>query len=64
MSNRRKLKPPPGGFRYETFARTVLESDLPEHVKEDLLVRAAFADRKGRIVLPPVDTSADREYRD
>lgn len=64
MSNKRKLKPPPSGFRYETFARTVLESDFPEHVKEDLLVRAAFADRKGRIVLPPVDTSADHELRD
>ena len=49
MSNRRRLKPPPAGFNYKTFARTVMESDLPDHVKKDLLIRAAYADRKGNI---------------
>lgn len=49
MSNTRKLKPPPGGFDYKKFAEAVLDSDLPDDVKEQLLLQAAFADKKGRI---------------
>jgi hypothetical protein len=49
MSNKRKLKPPPSGFSYAAFAKTVLESDLPDETKEQLLLRAAYADKKGNI---------------
>ena len=60
MSNRRRLRPPPTGYSYEKFAKRILESDLPDETKEQILIQAAFADRKGRIrddvqspVVPP-----------
>lgn len=49
MSNKRKLKPPPSGFDYRKFIRVIQESDLDEETKRQVLVRAAYADRKGRI---------------
>ena len=59
MSNKRKLRPPPTGYSYEKFIRMIMEVDLPEETKEQILLQAAFADRKGRIrdvqspVVPP-----------
>ena len=49
MSNKRKLRPPPGGFDFRKFIKIVQESDLPEETKRQVLIRAAYADRKGRI---------------
>jgi len=61
MSNTRKLKPPPSGFVFERFRQVVLESDLTDEEKQDILVRASRADRKGRIrdVQPPLDPLPD-----
>lgn len=49
MSNTRKLRPPPSGFDYRKFIRVIQESDLPEETKRQVLIRAAYADRKGRL---------------
>lgn len=49
MSNTRKLKPPPSGFDFRKFIQIVQESDLDEETKRQVLVRAAYADRKGRL---------------
>lgn len=49
MSNTRRLKPPPRKWSYRRFAQAVLDSDLDEDTKRQLLVRAAYADKKGRI---------------
>ena len=49
MSNRRRLKPPPTGWSYSKFIKIVQESDLDEETKRQVLVQAAYADRKGRI---------------
>lgn len=49
MSNTRKLRPPPSGFDYRKFIRVIQESDLDEETKRQVLVRAAYADHKGRI---------------
>ncbi len=49
VSNKRKLRPPIGGFDFRKFARLIQESDLPEETKRQVLIRAAYADRKGRI---------------
>ena len=49
MSNTRKLKPPPSGFDFRKFARLIQESDLPEETRRRVLIRAAYADRKGRL---------------
>ena len=49
ISNKRKLRKPPTGYSFEKFARVVTESDLPEETKRQVLIRAAYADRKGRI---------------
>ena len=49
MSNTRRLKPPPTGWDYKKFIQIVQESDLPEETKRQVLIRAAYADRKGRL---------------
>lgn len=49
MSNKRKLKKPPTGWSYAKFLKVLLDSDLDEDEKARLAVRAAYADRKGRI---------------
>ncbi len=49
MSNRRRLKPPPTGYSFEKFQRLVLESDLSYAEKQDLLIQARKADKKGKI---------------
>ena len=49
MSNTRKLRPPIGGFDFRKFARLIQESDLDEETKRQILIRAAYADRKGRL---------------
>lgn len=49
MSNKRKLKLPPTGWNYRKFIRVIQESDLDEETKRQILIRAAYADRKGRI---------------
>ena len=49
VSNTRKLKPPPSGFDFRKFIQIVQESDLDEETKRQVLVQAAYADRKGRI---------------
>ena len=49
MSNTRKLKKPPRNFDYRRFVQVVMESDLDEETKRQVLIRAAYADRKGRI---------------
>lgn len=49
MSNRKRLRPPPRNFDYRRFVQVVMESDLDEETKRQVLIRAAYADRKGRI---------------
>ena len=49
MSNTRRLKSPPTGWDYKKFIQIVMDSDLDEETKRQVLIRAAYADRKGRL---------------
>lgn len=59
MSNSRKLKPPPTGYSFEKFRKLVEESDLPYAQKQELLIKASQADRRGIIR----DNQAMRDVR-
>jgi len=50
VSNRRRLKPPPTGYSLSKFLRILMESDMDKEIKRKIAVRAAYADRKGRIL--------------